>query len=320
MKLLEYSPPAAQPGLWQKVAASKKSLLIFGPQNRFREFCRWLTTSAAVVPPSPLDIESERNASVGAVHHRGPRSGRQGGGVRPGTQGDVLAGSGRSNASSARSARGNQGCWRRFLRRRKPRRLARLAYQTTQVSAVVVTLVVVSLDAELVSGRRNEGVGTTRLLLETASVWAFLADALLCIVAQGLVLLPGGYLRDPSNVLAFILTILSAVCLWGFGGTVGRGTLLSVSTLKALRGLNVFRLLRLAELSRSLTDLLRSLRSSGKALCLVGGVVVFFWLQWAIVGLQVFTRVVLLPFSSVLLIPVCLAPSSTTTIVVFISC
>ncbi|CAM9843940.1 unnamed protein product [Ectocarpus sp. 6 AP-2014] len=287
MKLLEYSPPAAQPGLWQKVAASKKSLLIFGPQNRFREFCRWLTTSAAVVPPSPLDIESERNASVGAVHHRTSRSGRQGGGVRRGTQGDMLAGSGRPNASSALSTRGHQGCWRRFLRRRKSRRLARLAHQTAQVSAVVVTLVVVSLDAELVSGRRTEGVGTTRLLLETASVWAFLADALLCIVAQGLVLLPGGYLRDPSNVLAFILTILSAICLWGFGGTVGRGTLLSVSTLKALRGLNVFRLLRLAELSRSLTDLLRSLRSSGKALCLVGGVVVFFWLQWAIVGLQV---------------------------------
>ncbi|CAB1107988.1 unnamed protein product [Ectocarpus sp. CCAP 1310/34] len=287
MKLLEYSPPAAQPGLWQKVAASKKSLLIFGPQNRFREFCRWLTTSAAVVPPSPLDIESERNASVGAVHHRGSRSGRHGGWVRRGTQGDVLAGSGRPNASSALSKRGNQGCWRRFVRRRKPRRFARLAYQTAQVSAVVVTLVVVSLDAELVSGRRTEGVVMTRLLLETASVWAFLADALLCIVAQGLVLLPGGYLRDPANVLAFVLTILSAVCLWSFGGTVGRGTLLSVSTLKALRGLNVFRLLRLAALSRSLTDLLRSLRSSRKALCLVGGVVVFFWLQGAIVGLQV---------------------------------
>ncbi|CAM9483745.1 unnamed protein product, partial [Ectocarpus fasciculatus] len=288
MKLLEYTPPAAQPGLWQKLVASKRSLLIFGPQNRAREFCRWLTTSAAVVSPSPLDIESEKNASVGAVNDRGPRSGRQGGGVRRGTQADVLAGSGRPNASSAISTRGNQGCWRRFLRRRKARRLARLAYQTAQVSAVVITLVVVSLDAELVSGRRTEGgVGTTRLLLETASVWAFLADALLCIVAQGLVLLPGGYLRDPSDVLALVLTILSAVCLWGFGSTGGRGTLLSVSTLKALRGLNVFRLLRLAELSRSLTDLLRSLRSSGKALCLVGGVVVFFWLQWAIVGLQV---------------------------------
>lgn len=288
MKLLEYSPPAPQPGPWQKVVASKKSLLMFGPQNRVREFCRWLTTSAAVVSPSPLDIESEKNASVGAVHDRGPRSGRQGGGMRRGTQGDVLAGSERSNASSAVSTRGNHGCWRRFLRRRKPHRLARLAYQTAQVSAVVITLVVVSLDAEVVSGRRTEGVGTTHLLLETASVWTFLADALLCIVAQGLVLLPGAYLRDPSNVLTFVLTILSAVCLWGFGSAGGRGTLLSVSTLKALRALNVFRLLRIAELSRSLTDLLRSLRSSGKALCLVGGVVVFFWLQWAIVGLQVF--------------------------------
>lgn len=316
MKLLEYTPPAAQPGLWQKVVASKRSLLIFGPQNRAREFCRWLTTSAAVVSPSPLDIESEKNASVGAVNDRGPRSGRQGGGVRRGTQADVLAGSGRPNASSAISTRGNQGCWRRFLRRRKTRRLARLAYQTAQVSAVVITLVVVSLDAELVSGRRTEGgVGTTRLLLETASVWAFLADALLCIVAQGLVLLPGGYLRDPSNILALVLTILSAVCLWGFGSTGGRGTLLSVSTLKALRGLNVFRLLRLAELSRSLTDLLRSLRSSGKALCLVGGVVVFFWLQWAIVGLQVLATVF---FCS--LIPVGLVSSSTTTTVVLACC
>lgn len=183
--------------------------------------------------------------------------------------------------------RGPQGRWRRFLGRRKVHRVARFVFQAVQVCAVAVTLVVVSLDAELASGRRTPDDETSTMrLLETVAVSAFLAEALVLIVAQGLILLPGAYLRDSSNVFGFSLTVLSAACLWAFGGA-GWGGTLWVSTVKVSRALNVFRLLRFAKLSRSLTDLLKALRSSGKSLCLAGGAVLFFWLQWAIVGLQV---------------------------------
>lgn len=268
MKLLEYCPPAAQPGPWQRIVTSKKSLLVFGPHNRVREFCRWLTSPMPTTPSNnPLDGGGAKIVSG-----------------RAGLQRDVP---GAGSVRAKPSVRGNQGCWRRFLGREKHHRLARAVFQAVQVCAVASILVVVALDAELASGRRTaaDETGAVRLL-ETAAVSAFLAEAAVLIVAQGLVLLPGAYLRVPSNVLGFSLTVLATVCLWPFGGS-GRGGDLPLSAVKALRALNVLRLVRLAKLSCSLMNLLRALRSSGKALCLAGAVVLSFWLQWAIVGLQV---------------------------------
>lgn len=269
MKLLEYIPPSAQPGLWHKIVTSKKSLMLFGPRNRIRESCRWLTSSAAVAPPDPT-----RNNQAGTA--AADDAGKPNSVVRR-----------RSKTRAASPMKGPQGRWRKIVGRRQVHRLARFVFEAVQVCAVGTLLVVVALDAELTSGRRTSADETSTMrLLEAAAVSVFLAEALVLIVAQGLILLPGAYLRDSSNVFNFSLSVLSAVCLWAFGGVAWAGSL-PVSTLKALRALNVVRLLRLARLSRSLTDLLKALRSSGKSLCLVGGAVLFFWLQWAIIGLQV---------------------------------
>lgn len=267
MKLLEYCPPSAEPGLWQKIMISDKSLLLFGPRNRIREFCRWLTSPTPITPSNPLNGEAK--SATGSITR----------GALPGA-----AGSARANPS----VRGNQGCWRRFLGREESHRLARATFQAVEVCAVVAILVVVSVDVELASGRRTAAGDKTsaKHRLETAAVCAFLAGALVQIVAQGLVLLPGAYLRSSSNILGLSLTALSTVCLWPFGDSE-RGGDLPLSAFKALRALNVLRLVRVAMLSCSLMDLLKALRSSGRALCLAGAVVLSFWIQWSIVGLQV---------------------------------
>lgn len=285
MKLLEYSPPAVQPGLWQKIVASDKTLLLFSPRNRVREFCGWLTSSAF----ARLSCESngKRPASnrTAAAANRSFQSSHRGSGSRTVGRRAVYA-----KEASLTSARGNQDCWGRFLGRRIPHRLARLAFDAARVLAVAAVLAVVCHDAELSSGRRNSPADETTSirLLEAVAVYTFLAETAVLVVARGLVLLPTAYLRNSSDVFEFLLTVLSAVCLWAFGGAGWAGTR-SVSAVKAARALNVVRLLRYSRLSRSLTDLLKALRSSGKSLCLAGGVVVFFWLQWAIIGLQVTT-------------------------------
>lgn len=271
MKLLEYCPPAPQPGLWQKMVTSNKSLLVFGPNNRIREFCRWLTSPTPIVPSTPLSGEPMDDIDVA--------------GVTRGLQRAVSRGL--SSKRDTPSARGNQGCWRRFLGKKKHHKLARATFQAIQACAIVAILVVVSLDVELASGRRTVADKTDIMrLVETVAVSAFLAEALVLVVAQGLVLLPGAYLRRSSDILCFSLTVLSTACLWPLGGSGGAGAL-PLSAIKAMRALNVLRLMRFAKLSCSLMDLLRALRSSGKALCLAGAVVLSFWIQWAIVGLQV---------------------------------
>ena len=267
MKLLEYRPPAAQPGLWQKIMTSERSLLLFEPHNRIREFCRWLTSPTPITPSNPPN--------------EGPKNGT--GSVRATSEGLPGLGGARAEPFVGK----NHGCWRRFLGREKHHRFARVAFHIVEVCAIVTILVVVSLDVELASGRRTAVDKTSAMrVLETTAVSAFVAEAVVQTIAQGLILLPGAYLRSLSNILGFSLTVLSAVCLWPFGDTT-RGGDLPLSAVKALRALNVLRLVRFAKLSCSLMDLLKALRSSGKALCLAGAVVLSFWIQWAIVGLQV---------------------------------
>lgn len=201
----------------------------------------------------------------------------------------------RSNSSSGAGAGGDHhpGRWRRLLGNPRVHRLARLVFESVQVAAVAATLIVVAVDAEVYSGRRTSATdgtyGAVRLA-ELAAVTAFLLEAAVLVVARGLVLLPGACLRDPSIVFCFSLTALSATCLWALGGAGAAGEeAFWVTVARAARALNVFRLLRLVRMSDSLADLLNALRSSGKALCLAGGVVLCFWLQWAIVGLEVRT-------------------------------
>lgn len=313
MRLVEYCPPAAQPGRWEKIVASEKSLLLFGPSSRVRAFCRWLSGPNPVTSsdPSPLRGEPENatGSSSGSSRnnsrsssHAGVTAGPQTGATLPGGVRSLRTTANPPSAAAARCSVNNRGWWRGLLGgkgRHRRRWLARGAFQTAQICAVASILAVVSLDAEIASGRRAaaDKTGTARLL-EAAAVSAFVAEALVLAIARGLVLLPGSYLRgSSSDTLGFSLTVLSAVCLlWPIGGggvaaggagdgEGGEGRLLSA--VKALRALNVLRLARFAELSSSLMDLLRALRSSGRALFLAGAVVLFFWLQWSIVGLQV---------------------------------
>ena len=292
MKLLEYSPPAVQPGPWRRALDSDKSLLLFGPRNRIREFCLWLTSPTLIISPSTLAGGGEaKGVDGGAIADTGTR-GREGRARTPGMENVPPGGAAGGNRIKPWSSRGsNPGCWRRLLWNRKLHRVARFVFQTVQVVAVVATLVVVALDAEVSSGRRAAADRTSALrLVELAAVSAFLVEALVLIVARGLILLTGAYLRDSSNVFCFSLTALSAVCLWAFEGSAAGGGWRGafwVTVVKVLRALHVFRLLRLARLSQGLTNLLNALRSSGKALCLAGAVVLSFWVQWAIVGLQV---------------------------------
>lgn len=180
--------------------------------------------------------------------------------------------------------------WRSFLGRKRLHRLVRFAFETAVLSAVVATMIAVCFDVEISSGRRDPGANepaTTSTILETFAVSVFLAEVVLLAIARGFVLIPGAYLRVPQDALNFALAILSAVCLWALPGESWGDLYFAVSVVKALRGLTVIRLLKAVRLSQELSIVLKAIRSCGRALCLAGGILLFFWLQWSIVGLQV---------------------------------
>lgn len=301
IKLLQYAPPAMQPGLWKRTVASSRSLLIFGPRNPIRELCRWLTSSTMVALPMPQHGDLTSTITVapgggGTGSGGGGGSGRRGGGSSRGSTGSskkrwgdtmAMAELTQFTTTSTVSGAHSQGCWRDLLGREGLHRRVRLAVEAIITVAVAVMMVVVSLGAELSSGRRtaDDEKSVTRVL-ETAAVCVFIVEAAMLIVSRGLVLLPGAYLRDSYDVMNFFLTVLSAVCLWAFDGAASRGSFV-MSAVKASRALTVVRLLKFTHLSHELENLLKALRSSGKALGLAGAVVLFFLLQWSIVGLQV---------------------------------
>lgn len=274
MKLLEYTPPTVQPGRWKRIVASKKSLLYFEPDNYMREFCGWLTDSEASTAPSPIlnDLHQE-----GGLNSAGGDTGSIRNGVRLDERGRGVAGTepGRKNGL-------------RFLPgREKLRRFVRFAFEGIMLCAVIILMVVVALDAELTSGRRTAAnEAPEKHALETFAVSAFLAEAAALIVARGLVLLPKAYLRDPFDFLNFLLAVLSAVCLWMFGGASWTDST-AVSAMKVARALVVFRLVKVVRFSGGLTCVLKATLSSGRAICLAGCITVFCWLQWSIIGLQV---------------------------------
>ena len=292
IKLLKYSPPAMQPGLWKRTVASSRSLLIFDPHNPIRELCRWLTSSAMIALPMPQhgDLTSTITVAPGGGTGTGGSS-RYGGTGGSGKKrwGDTMAMAELTQFTTTSTLSGapGQGCWRDLIRREGLHRRVRLAVEAVTTVAVVVMMVVVSLDVELSSGRRTaDGEKNVTRVLEAVAVCIFIVEAAMLIVSRGLLLLPGAYLRDSFDVMNFALTVLSAVCLWAFDGATSRDSF-AVSSVKALRALTVARLMKFTYLSHELENLLKALRSSRKALSLAGGVTLFFLLQWSIVGLQV---------------------------------
>lgn len=265
IKLLEYSRPAAQPGPWKRMVSSKNSLLTFAPQNPVREFCVWLTQP-------PIFDKRSTNGSSTSNRHQGPMAATN------------------SGFSIDREV-GQRSCWERFIvHRSRLHWFARCVVETLFILAGIVTLVDVSMDAELHTTRRGESdYVSVMYALEVFAVVVFSLEAIVLFVAKGVVFLPGAYLRDPLNILDFSVTVLSGVCLVVFQSASWNSSAL-VSALKAARALRAARLLRLVGNAHGLVRVLESIRSSGRALCLAGMITVFFWMQWSIVGLQVWCK------------------------------
>lgn len=291
IKLLEYTPPPVHPGAWQNMVASQKSLLLFGPQNNpIRELCQWLTGSVGM-PSFASEVQHQNNKWGGTLPLSGRASFVGSAAVRRSIADMEFTDDGKNLQYSMSTGKDErESRWRRFLGRKKVHRVARSAFETVLLLAVVATMIVVCFDVEISSGRRALGdVNKPAIILETFAVSVFLAEAVLLTIARGCVLLPGAYLRVPQDALNFALTILSAICLWALPGESWGRYSSVVSAVKAVRGLTVIRLLRGVQLSHELGTVLKAIRSCGRSLCLAGGIILFFWLQWSIVGLQVST-------------------------------
>ncbi|KAG2493814.1 hypothetical protein HYH03_008033 [Edaphochlamys debaryana] len=118
-------------------------------------------------------------------------------------------------------------------------------------------------------------------------VWAgvFIFEACLKIVAFGFVFNGrNSYLRDPWNVLDFII-VLSSIAMIGiqFGVAAGNS---NVQMLRALRTLRALRPLRIASTHEQLRIVILALFSSLRSLVYVGIVCVLFYLLFGILGVN----------------------------------
>lgn len=305
MKLIEYTPLTVQPALWKRVVASKKSLLIFGPQNPVRDVCRWLTCSDDTYPISSIagddELPKQRDTSTSFDCWGRRKSSNAQAGFYTST-----VGSHQLHRSSSFTEKREQrppyrrqhfGCLGSLLSKKKLHQAVRFAVEGVLAFAVIVIMIATAFDAEKASGHRALSDKTSVIkILEKLAVWAFLVEALVLIVARGLVLFPDAYLRQPLDFFNFCILVLCVVCLWAEGGWVGSS--LPGSALKALRALAVVRLVRFVRNLQGLSEVLTALMSSGRSLCLAGGIMLFFWVQWSIVGLQVRTKKTVLPAPS----------------------
>lgn len=253
IKLVEYSPPAAQPGVWQRMRESPRSLLIFEPRHPVRKLCIWLTAPIAGVS-SPKAIKT------------------------PGLRASVKR---RSRTAGERS------CWERLPGRLGSQMFARYVMETILMAAVITSLVLVAIDLECYTGRRSRTEHKYATYLgEIVVIGVFVVEAFVLTIARGFIWLPGAYLRDPINLLDFGIMILSVLCFLALNSMAWDNST-AISAIKAVRALRVVRLLKSASGAPELASVLKAIQTSGKALCLAGAVTLFFWMQWSILGLQV---------------------------------
>lgn len=260
IRLMEYSPPPARPGFWKRMQDSPRSILLFAPQNPIRELCVWLTE------PALAAMSSKKN-------NRAP-------GARPAKL---------SSAHIGYNSLGKRSRWEIFLGRQGLHKWARHAVESITLIGVVASLVVVTLDAETYTGRRAAtDFALARRVCEALAMTIFLLELVVLNIARGFIWLPGAYLSDPLNALDLGVTVLWLLCLLAFSGSRWEDSA-AVAAVKAFRALKAVRLVKLAD-GTPLARVLKAIRASGRALVMAGLVVVFFLVQWAVVGLQVCTH------------------------------
>lgn len=92
-----------------------------------------------------------------------------------------------------------------------------------------------------------------RSIIETFFLWAYGCEATLKIIAMGLFLNKGSYLRDSWNVMDFTIVLTSFISAFSGGGG---------GSLASLRALRILRPLRTISTIKALKDILVTLFSA----------------------------------------------------------
>lgn len=259
MKLVEYSPPAAQPSLWKRVRTSKRSLLLFTRDNPVRELCRWITSPSLgqIIPQfhtrggtSDMDrrvSSGSVNTAISSIGNGGSVRGSGAGGWGGGSvvqQGGIRKGSSSKSGGREQSAR-TLSCWDKFIfERPRVHRFARYLWELAMSVAVLLTMIGVSFDVELLTGRMSRaGMSTEWLVVENIVLVMFCLEVLMLCVADGLFFLPNAYLRKPVHCVDFVVTVVSVVRVMAFDGERWDDSR-AICMLRAVRGLRALRLIK----------------------------------------------------------------------------
>jgi hypothetical protein len=132
------------------------------------------------------------------------------------------------------------------------------------------------------SYREKGGTKTWRNeVVEQSELWfliAFSIEAIIKIIALGFISSKEGYLRDPWNVLDFLVVVLGWI-----------GLLPGVTNLTALRAVRVLRPLRSINAIRDMKILVKSLLASIPALANVVIFLLFIFIVFGIIGVNFFS-------------------------------
>ncbi|CAM9119896.1 unnamed protein product [Discosporangium mesarthrocarpum] len=291
IKLMEFNEPPANPSWLQKMKSSKHSLLLFNSHNPIRELCEWVTTTPnRFIYDDPTNQQSSTTLLCLLVRLEGCKSHTKMG-YRVFFKDHSQC---RPMSSSAvdiqASPREKQSWWLRFLGRKRLRHWVHFCFNMLMFFAVVTAAITVALEVEIMSGFRETGDLPAKVWqVEVVITSIFVAEVVIKSIGHGFIYLPGAYLKDGMNIVDFTVTVGSPALTWvGTAGWPGMPSMLeNVLKENALRMLRVLRMLRMAGNSKSMMDILRSILAAKRALCLTCLIMLFSWLLWSIVGLQV---------------------------------
>ncbi|EGR28450.1 hypothetical protein IMG5_174890 [Ichthyophthirius multifiliis] len=120
----------------------------------------------------------------------------------------------------------------------------------------------------------------TLLLIDDFFLWAYTVECILKILGMGFFLNPGAYLRDGWNILDFLIVVTSLIPV-----IIGGNSSVNLSSLRSLRVLRPLRTISsIKELKVILLTLFSALPYLGNTLIIL----IFFFLIFAIAGLQLF--------------------------------
>jgi len=164
-------------------------------------------------------------------------------------------------------------------------------FEYTVLLTIIANCVVLAIDAPLPYGDKTE---LTRQLESTEVYFLgiFTVEASLKILALGLILHRGSYLRNMWNIMDFIVVVTGYITIFttdhGSSGT-GDGKDEEIVDLKTLRAIRVLRPLKLVSGVPSLQVVLKSIFKALAPLMQIGLLVSFAILIFAIIGLEFYT-------------------------------